>query len=127
MPRESAEIINELYQLAIRVLDGELTISAVQDLMAQKYRTNKSSCQIYLNNIRRMLAGDTFKRTMSASATDALLKNILQTRTVEEYVNSLNALEKHIEYFENHYSTTMSKMRIVLNSHSHQNNPLSNR
>lgn len=75
MNKESSETIDFIFKRALDVFfekeDKDTAILRIHE----RFGTNKSSCGMYIRIISSMLKGERYKRSMSSTATDNILKN----------------------------------------------------
>ncbi|WP_239686100.1 HNH endonuclease [Photobacterium swingsii] len=82
-------------------------------ILSCTYGLNKTSAGDFINCFKYMLEGRLFQRAMSHSAMDYFLCNIAKDFPSSYLKNALDALIKHIEYWEAHYKTNAISMRKV--------------
>jgi len=113
MNKESSEAIDFIFVMSLAVYRNELSRSLAIENTFNKYGTSKGSCDMYIGIIRNMLDGKPYKRQMSSTATDSLLRNI-SSELGENYLrNALTALDGHIHHYEKQNKTKMNKLRAV--------------
>lgn len=92
-------LIESAYEISKAFYDQRLTRQeAINKLHEQGM--NEGSAFIYLLVYRYLIEGQSFTRTLSAESFDYFLGKILSDFGMDQLYLSLNALEKHIEYFE---------------------------
>lgn len=105
--------IKAAFTLAGDVYDGKIQTSQAAKLVHQETGLNEGSARDYFAQFRRMLKGETFKRSQSAEALSYFLPNILNTRGRQAAENALIATWKHIAYYESLDGTHLNKLRAV--------------
>ncbi|HGS4683979.1 TPA: HNH endonuclease [Vibrio parahaemolyticus] len=105
------------YLVSKQVFAGKTKRGDGATLLATEYKLNKASAGDFINCFKCMTEGRLFQRAMSHKAMDYFLTNITKDFSRKILENSLNALEKHIDYWEEQYSTNAISMRKVLNKH----------
>ena len=113
MNKETPEAIDYIFNLSLKFYEKDIAKNKAIEIIANKYGTNKGSCDMYIRIICCMLDGLTYKRNMSATATDNILRNI-SSRLSEDYLKkALDALSGHIHYYENQKATHLKKLRAI--------------
>ena len=96
------------------VYGGQLTNAAGVARLRAEDGLNVSTGAIFIAIYKSLREGQEFRRTTSAAAMRLLMQNIERNHGSGARDKSLTALRAHINYFERHYDTTMTKMRAVL-------------
>lgn len=105
------------YLVSKQVFAGQIKRAEGASLLANDYNLNKASAGDFINCFKCMAEGRLFQRAMSHKAMDYFLTNISSDFSSDIFENSLNALEKHIDYSEEQYNTNALSMRKILNKH----------
>jgi hypothetical protein len=105
--------LDELFERAVGVRAGALTVSSAANEIVARHGTNASSARRVLDNVRHMFEGEVFKSRLSNHDLDALLR-IFRDRHPLNLPQALDALRQHIEYYEGISSTHMPSARAAL-------------
>lgn len=105
--------IKAAFTLAGDVYDGKIQTGQAAKLVHQETGLNEGSARDYFAQFRRMLKGETFKRSQSAEALSYFLPQILDIRGRQAAENALIATWKHIAYYESLDGTHLHKLRAV--------------
>jgi len=117
MNKESPEAIDYIFKIATDVcFDKEDRDIAIQRIY-KNYGTNKNSCDMYFRNIFNMLNGERFSVSMSAEATDNILRNFYTYNDGKFFNNSIQSLKHYIKD-KNNKGKPIHKMREVLSKWS---------
>jgi 5-methylcytosine-specific restriction enzyme A len=108
------EQVEAAYESAVRVHDGLEGIEAAARGLRDQHGLNVNSARDFLNDYRLMLSGRLFQRAMSAPAMEYFLSRIWQDRGEEALTTALEAVDKHVEYYEGISKTTLHRMRKVV-------------
>ena len=91
--------VEKAYELAKAFYLEQVTqAEAVAEL--QTIGMNPSSAKDYIRNLRQMLRGEEFQRTLNLPATDFYLHSIRRDFGEAAYANALQSLEHHLDYYE---------------------------
>ncbi len=107
------ELIHIAYEVAVNVYQGKLTRKEGIDKIVADGRMNHNSAADYIHNLKRLLEGDKFTRTLNSYAMDYYLQNINLNFGKRGLSNALKALKSHITYYENLQGVTMHLMREI--------------
>jgi hypothetical protein len=77
----------------------------------------KGSAMIYLQVYQHLIVGDRFTRTISGESFDCFLDGIHKDSGAVQLGLALNALDKHIQYFEKSQNSTMHLVKAVYNKY----------
>lgn len=121
MGRITEEQVSSAYQVSKEVFKGNLDRKKGILILSEKHRLNKNSAKDFVNCFKCMMEGRIFYRAMSHTAMDHFIGNIAEGFSSEYLKNALNALEKHINYWEEHYKTRAISMREVLYKYRNDN------
>ena len=88
------------FSLAKRVYKGELRQTDAAHYINSEYGVNVKSAKIMFAVYKGLINGVEFKRALSAPDMNYFLAQILTENGVEHLVNPVNALWKHIAYYE---------------------------
>lgn len=106
--------VHAAYSLAGPVYDGSTTFEVAAAELRDQHGLNISSARDFLSAYRRMLRGQVFKRSLSASALEYFLSSIFRERGAEFASNAVAASWKHIAYAEAIEKTRLRKLRSVV-------------
>ncbi|AXT50367.1 hypothetical protein D1818_05815 [Aquimarina sp. BL5] len=107
------ELVHVAYEVAVNVYQGKLTRKEGIDKIAGNGRMNSNSAADYIHNLKRLLDGEKFTRTLNSYSMDYYLKNIHLNYGKRGISNALKALKLHITYYENLQKITMHSMREI--------------
>ena len=93
MSREAYLVARDVYLGKIKRADG------VADL-TNRLGMNSGSAADLVNNLRRMLDGAEYHRTLNIFTTTLYLKNIRDDFGEAELRNALSALQQHLDYYD---------------------------
>ena len=96
----TAEEIAAAYATAKDVFAGTIPEAAAVKALAQTTGMSASSASDYIRNLRQMLKGEAYHRTLSIPAADFYLRNIRADFGEAPYANALQSLERHLAYYE---------------------------
>ena len=125
MPQITMNEIPKIYRLAKMVYFNEISKNDALD-EAESFGMNRGSAHDLIMNFRYMYEGQKYSRTNNNDTTEYYLANFLKDFGFSILQNGVNALEKHIEYYENLRNTTMKGLRAILKKYqlilNNQNN-----
>ena len=113
MPQITMNEIPKIYKLAKMVYFREVSKNDALD-EAENFGMNRGSAHDLIMNFRYMYEGQKYSRTNNNNTTEYYLENFLKDFGFSILQNGVNALEKHIEYYENLRNTTMKGLRTIL-------------
>ncbi|MFC1545195.1 HNH endonuclease [Gemmatimonadota bacterium] len=113
MPDISEGAVRDAYSLALSVYDGELSFSTACQTLTEKHGMNKNSAADYVGNVRKLLGGLLYKRTINLSATEYYLDRIFQDFGLFALATALDAVDQHIEYYESVSNARQLRLRGV--------------
>jgi 5-methylcytosine-specific restriction protein A len=114
MAHITLEQIKAAYLSAGRVYDGELRSDDAASELQDRFGLNINSARDFLHQFRKMMRGETFTRSLNASALEYFLSAIAKERGPEAANNAVAATWRHIEYYENVEGSRMKKLRSVV-------------
>lgn len=94
------EIVPLAYEISKKVYNKELTFTDARDMLALDNKMNPGSAGDYIHNLRYMLEGKEFARTLNAFSMEYYLEHIYLDYGKAGLSNALKALQGHIEYYE---------------------------
>lgn len=81
-------------------IGGKVTERQAVDRLVEQCGMNRASASDYVRNLRQMLRGEAFHRTLNIPATDFYLRRINTDFGEEAYRNALQSIEAHLDYYE---------------------------
>jgi predicted restriction endonuclease len=96
----SEEQIKAAYPVAKRVYAGEISRAAGTRELVRDHGLNSSSAADTISNVRYLLRGERYARTMNKFATDYFLQMIHRDFGSEVLDTAVGAVEKHVAYYE---------------------------
>jgi len=115
LAKVTAEQISAAYQVSKNIFSKKIKRAEGIELLSNTYHLNKASAGDFINCFKCLMEGRVFQRAMSSSAMDFFMSSITTDFSIERQENALNALYKHIEYWESHYKTNALSMRKIAN------------
>ncbi|WP_263064425.1 HNH endonuclease [Dickeya dadantii] len=100
MPIISKEQYIEAYIIACKVYNKSISAQEGARILNKNNDLNENSAKDYINNLRHMLNGEVFKRTLSADSFEYYLKKIKADFGLEPFKKSINSLKLHNSYYE---------------------------
>ncbi len=94
------EIIKDIYELSAKVYLDKLSKNAAIDFLEEKHGMNRGSASDYILIFKRMMDGETYKRTCNTEATNYFLTQILVNFGAEKLCDAINSVYSHIDYYE---------------------------
>lgn len=113
MAKITKDDISRCYELGVEFAKDNSPFGELVD-EAYEHGMNRASASDYIRNVKYMVEGTTYKRTISADATQYYLDKIRSDFGSNGLANALHALETHIEYYEELQSVTLHKQREIL-------------
>jgi len=105
------------YSISKEVYQGTLKQSVAVNKLALEAGMNINSATDYINNLKLMLKGRRFQRTLNYDSMDYFLNNINADYGASFLSKALLALNQHIEYYEEIGNTKMKKMRSLVDKY----------
>jgi 5-methylcytosine-specific restriction protein A len=118
MAKIDLSVIEEVYKSAKNVYLKKTTLTNETNRLSKKFPVKESSIADYIYDFKHMMNGVEYQRTINYDATKYYLENILKDFGYTRFMNALNALEQHINYYETLQNTTMKKQRSLLEEFS---------
>jgi 5-methylcytosine-specific restriction protein A len=106
--------IKAAYKFATQVFESKLTANLAVKKLHDEFALNTNSARDFIGQLRHMLQGEVFKRTMSASAMQYFLRRILEDRGMLATEQALISVWKHIEYYEDLGKGKLDRMRYIV-------------
>lgn len=111
------EVIAAIYLAAKDVKSGVITQTEAINNIVETYGMRRSSITDYVRNFFHLMNGEEYSRTMNHFATDFFLKNIYRDFGYGKLQDALNALRRHISYYEGIRSVNRKGLRSLLNEY----------
>jgi len=118
LAKVTEEQISAAYQVSKDVFAKKIKRAEGIQLLSATYHVNKASAGDFINCFKCLMEGKIFQRAMSRSAMEYFLSNLTTDFPIASQKNALDALSKHIEYWESHYKTNALSMRRIANYYS---------
>lgn len=115
MARITAKDFRLCYRLGVQFVNGAMSFDDAVD-RAVSTGMNRASASDYIRNVKYILSGFPYKRTISAAATEYYLSRIKEEFGAAKLNLALKALEGHIEYYEGIQTVTLHKQRAILDA-----------
>jgi len=112
MAQITTEDHQKCYRLGADVFEGKISFDAAV-AQAEHDGMNSASASDYIRNVRYMLEGFPYKRTINAAATEYYLDRIAESFGPEVLAKAVQALNGHIDYYESIQSVTLHKQREI--------------
>ena len=109
--------IEAAFTIAKMVFDGALTQTEGARQLNEKHGLNFNSAKIMITVHGKMVRGLEFKRALSAPDMGYFLARIMSEGGVNSLVNPVDALRKHITYYEAKNSVTLKSLRDLHSSY----------
>jgi len=116
MPRITLNEIEKIYQLAKEVYFKQKNKNEALD-EAEEFGMNRGSAHDLVMNFKYMYNGQKYSRTNNNDTTEYYLQHFLEDFGINILSNAVQALELHIDYYENLRKTTMHGLRKILKNY----------
>ena len=117
MNKITHENIETCFRLGLAFAEEDISFDdAVSE--AASSGMNRASASDYIRNVKYMLDGFPYKRTISAEATRYYLEHIFSERGIGYLGQALTAVEGHVAYYESLQSVTLHTQRKVIAEYS---------
>ena len=107
------QIIPDIYEIAKQVYEKKVALSEGAETLSSKNKMNNTSARIYINDFKSLLAGQEFKRTLNAYSMEYFISRIGKDYGDAQFRLSVEALRKHIHYYESCHSGQMHGLRGI--------------
>jgi 5-methylcytosine-specific restriction protein A len=94
------EMIVAAYRVSKEIHNNQMSKNEAIELLINQHGMNHNSATDYINNFNYMMKGQKYSRTNNEEATEYYLNHILQDFGENQLVIALNAVDKHIIYYE---------------------------
>jgi 5-methylcytosine-specific restriction protein A len=106
---------DKAYDLAKDVYLGRLDSAAAIEILHANVGMNPGSAADYIRNLRRMLNGQVYHRTLNYYATNLFLTKVQAEFGNKALRNALSALEQHLDYYDALGHGCQKELRKLLN------------
>ena len=114
------EWIPEVYSAAVKVYRGRISKDDAIEQLAKDYPLNSASLSNMIQNLDGMLKGKTPKRTMKNFTWDYYLQHILEDFGQEAFDTALQAVKKHVDYYEHQRRVRLPSLRALIAKFEHR-------
>ena len=114
MPDITNEMIAAAYDQGKQVIDDVSTYAEAIRFLQENYGFNPSSASDYTRNLKQMLDGKAYHRTLNLTGTRIYLDRIKNDFGSEALKNALKATELHVLYYEGLYGGNCRGLRQIL-------------
>lgn len=123
MPKILPSQIEAAANVAQQVHIEEITLADGVTVLLNEHLLNVNSARDFINGYKKMMLGDVYKRALSAPAVDCFLTQIHAIYGYESYTTAVDAVNKHIDYYEKQKEKvnkkgTLHKLRDVVARHT---------
>lgn len=117
MNKITKEQTKYIYEFGLESWKGSIKPREASEKLFLIHEVNKSTAQMFINNLALMLNGRVYKRAMSQFMADYFLDRIGSQFDPESKRDALRSVALHIQYWEGKFGRTYKSMRKVLNNH----------
>jgi 5-methylcytosine-specific restriction protein A len=100
MAKIAADDFSAAYDAGKRWISGELSERQAVDSLVTGRGMNRASASDYVRNLRQMIKGEPFHRTLNTAGLQYYLDSIRVDFDEGAYRNALRSLAKHLDYYE---------------------------
>lgn len=100
MAKITKDMIPKAYDIAKRVYEGSVGFQEGRNELSSTTGMTFGSTGDYINDLRYMLSGERYARTMNLYATEYYLEHIGQDFGREQQKIVAQAVKKHVEYYK---------------------------
>ena len=97
----SIEAIHYAYEIAKRCYAGSLSFTEAYSKIADETGMAANSAKDYVNNLKYMLEGKCYVRTLNTYATEYYLKQIRKDYGEQAFQSAISATQQHVTYYNN--------------------------
>lgn len=112
--RITEEMSKEAYLVARKVYQGEMTRDQGIADLTERLGMNKGSASDFVYNLKPMVEGRVYHRTLNYFTTEHYLESIRADFGESTYHKALSALEKHLDYYDSLGQGHQVKLRDLL-------------
>ncbi|GAB3307995.1 HNH endonuclease [Hymenobacter tenuis] len=109
----TSQQVHQAYTIARQVYEAEISKDHGLWKLTSEEGLNLATAAFFIDDLRHLLTGTVFKRTLSSPAMDYFLAKISQDYGPSGLETALSALKQHITYHEKEYESVMKSMRQV--------------
>ncbi len=113
----TSEMTEAAYLASKEVYEGIRSKQDAIDHLVNDLKMNGVSASNYINNFKKMMDGEGYKRSHNKYATDYHLTKILEDYGVDGLASAIQAVKEHIKYCESSGNTSMGSTRRVMSHH----------
>ncbi|MBG0751122.1 MULTISPECIES: HNH endonuclease [Pectobacterium] len=100
MSKISKEQYTAAYTIGCQVYNKVIALQHGAKILNEEYGLNENSAKDYINNLKHMLNGEVFKRTLSAGSFEYYLIKIREDFGIELFRKAILSVGMHIDYYE---------------------------
>lgn len=105
----------EAYNIAKKVYSGQLTRNAGKIEINRLSGMSEGSAQAFITIFLAMMDGEEYKRAFNNDTNKYLLESIRKDFGERYYLNALNAVQKHINYYATLGKGNLSGLQNIIN------------
>lgn len=122
MPTISKEQYVKAYAIGCEVYNKTMTLQNGAKILNERYGLNENSAKDYINDLKHMLNGEVFKRTLNADSFDYYLTKIREEFGVEALKKAIHSVKLHNIYYEESSKTKVKRKKIRAIVEYHEKN-----
>ena len=107
------QIIPEVYVISKQVYEKKITLTEGAEILELRHKMNNTSARIYINDFKSLMAGQEFKRTLNAFSMEYFISKIGKDFGNAQLQISIEALRKHIHYYESCHTGQLNALRGI--------------
>lgn len=111
------EQVHQAYLLGKSVAENSISLSDAADRLSESHSMNRGSAYGYIYTVQNLFCGKEYRRTINAYATDYYLKKILHDYGSSALNTALEAVRKHLEYYEGVGKSSQPKIHAIVSEH----------
>jgi 5-methylcytosine-specific restriction protein A len=108
------EAIHEIYKLAVRVYENQLTKTEASDIALSEQLMSKASAIFYIDVFKFLVLGKTYKKTINLYATEYFLNSIYSDFGLEVFNKAIDTVKKHLEYYKQQGKGDLKSIRKLI-------------
>ncbi len=110
------DMIRATYAEAKKLYEGDAHEDAATYLK-NHHSMNKNSALDYIHAFKKMVSGEEYKRTLNKEATNFFLTQIRSDYGVVKLVQAIDAVQKHVDYYEEQGRGNLPSIRNIISVH----------
>ncbi|MFJ5366858.1 HNH endonuclease [Pectobacterium punjabense] len=114
MSKISKEQYTAAYTIGCQVYNKVIALQHGAKILNEEYGLNENSAKDYINNLKHMLNGEVFKRTLSAGSFEYYLIKIREDFGIELFRKAILSVGMHIDYYEDTNKPQKLKKHVLL-------------